>query len=75
MDDIQQKLKLIDEQLAAGKNFFKQIINTSPLLICTLGLITGIILQNKFNLPAVIWLLSLGLCITAGFFLIIRQGG
>jgi len=57
MDDIQRKLALIDEQLAGRRNLHKQIVSTSPLAFIAVGLITGILLQNKFGLSLSLWLI------------------
>jgi competence protein ComEC len=72
MDDIRQKLALIDKQLAGGPNFLERIISTSPLAIIALGLIAGIVIQNTFDLPVLIWLILLILlaAATALFFII-----
>jgi competence protein ComEC len=74
MDDIRRKLALIDKQLAGGPNFLEQIISTSPLALCAIGLIAGIVIQNTFDLPALIWLI-LVIFLIAGtvLFLIIRR--
>ena len=56
MDDIQRKLALIDEQLAGRRNLHKQMVSTSPLAFIAVGLITGILLQNKFELSLGLWL-------------------
>jgi DNA internalization-related competence protein ComEC/Rec2 len=76
LDDIQRKLALIDRQLAGGSlaNFHKQIISTAPLLFVVAGLISGIVIQNTFDLSVSIWLILLGLStITTVFFFIIQQ--
>ncbi len=53
MDDIRRKLAQIDRQLA-GRNLHEKIISTSPLLFVAAGLISGIIIQDKFNLPILV---------------------
>jgi competence protein ComEC len=76
LDDIQQKLALIDKQLAGGfVNFHKQIISTAPLLFAGVGFIAGILLQNVFDLPIIAWLtlLSLFVIVTVIFFIIQRS--
>ncbi len=74
MDDIRRKLALIDKQLAGGPNFFEQIISTSPLALCAAGLIAGIVIQNIFDLPALIWLILLIVSAAATvLFFIIRK--
>jgi len=65
MDDIQRKLALIDQQLAGQRNLHEQIVSTSPLAFIAVGLITGILLQNKFELSLGLWLTLLTL-FTAG---------
>jgi len=66
MDDIQQKLELIDKQLAGGvANFHKRIISTAPLLFAATGLIAGILIQNTLSLSIRIWLTLLALCAIA----------
>jgi competence protein ComEC len=67
MDDIQQKLELIDRQLAGGTvaNFHKQIVSTAPLSFVAVGLIAGILIQDTFGLPVWFWLASIGVCIAA----------
>jgi competence protein ComEC len=76
MDDIQQKLKLIDKQLADGSfaNLHKQIISTAPLLFAAVGLIVGILLQNTFDSSVSLWLILLALLVAITvFFFIIQQ--
>jgi competence protein ComEC len=58
MDEIQRKLALIDKQLA-DRNFHERIISTCPLLFIAVGLIAGILIQYKINLPVAIWLILL----------------
>jgi competence protein ComEC len=60
MDDIQRKLALIDTQLA-------------PLLFAAVGLIAGILIQSKFDLSVLIWLIVLALFTTATIFFFISQ--
>jgi len=68
MDDIQQKLNLIDQQLSGHSNFHRQIISSTPLLFAAIPLMAGITLQNIFNLPLEIWLILLAVsAISAGF--------
>jgi competence protein ComEC len=68
MDDIQQKLNLIDRQLSGHTNFHRQIISSTPLLFAAIPLMAGIILQHIFNLPLKIWLILLAVsAISAGF--------
>ena len=75
MDDIQRRLELIDKQLAGRTDFHKQIISTSPLLFVAVGLIAGILIQNKFDLSISIWLILLGFCATTAitFFAVQKQ--
>ncbi len=66
MDDIQRKLELIDKQLSGGfANYHKQIVSTTPLLFAAVGLIAGILIQDTFNLPVWVWLVSAGACAVA----------
>jgi hypothetical protein len=66
MDDIQQKLALIDKQLTGGlADSHKQIISTAPLLFVAVGLIAGILIQNVFDLAVWVWLVFVGVCATA----------
>ena len=65
MNNIERRLALIDKQLAGHKDFHKQIINTSPLLFAAVGLIVGILLQNRLDLPLTVWLTLLGFCAIA----------
>jgi len=64
MDEIRRKLELIDRQLA-GRNFHRRIISTCPLVFVAVGLIAGILIQNRFDLPVSIWLMFLALLATA----------
>jgi len=84
MDDIQQKLALIDKQLTAGPaNLHRQIVSTCPLVFAAVGLIIGILIQHtllgsratgdesRFVWP---WLILLALLTTATVsFFIIQQ--
>ncbi len=76
MNDIRQKLDLIDKQLAGGPNFLQRAISTSPLAIVALGLIAGIVIQNATTLSIWIWLTLLGLCATAAIliFAVYKKG-
>ena len=67
MDDIRRKLALIDEQLAGGRNFHKQIISTAPLLFAAAGLMAGILIQNILGLPSLVWIILLALCAIGAF--------
>jgi competence protein ComEC len=63
MDDIQQKLALIDKQLTGGvADFHKRIISTAPLLFVAVGLIAGILIQDAFGLPVWFWLAGVVVC-------------
>jgi len=63
MDDIQQKLELIDKQLKGGiTESHKRIISTAPLLFVAVGLIAGILIQDAFGLAVWIWLVFVGVC-------------
>ena len=73
MDDIRRKLAQIDRQLA-GINLHEKIISTSPLLFIAIGLIAGILIQDKFDLPIPVWLIMLILLTAAVVvFFILRQ--
>jgi len=73
MDDIQRKLALIDQQLAE-RDFHKRIIGTCPLVFVAVGLIVGILIQSRYDLPALIWLVLLALLtIATVFFFVIGQ--
>jgi competence protein ComEC len=86
MDDIRQKLDLIDRQLAAGPGYYhRQIISTAPLVFVALGLIAGILIQNfLFDSQTTnhesqvtwFWLAMLGLCATAAIliFAVYKEG-
>lgn len=73
MDEIQRKLRLIDEQLA-GRNLHERIISTCPLVFVAVGLILGILVQSRIDLPASLWfgLLAL-LALTAVVFFFIPR--
>ena len=73
MDDIQRKLALIDEQLASQRNLHEQIVSTSPLAFIAVGLITGILLQNKFELSLGLWLTLLVLFATGTLVFFVLQ--
>ncbi|MHC4739093.1 MAG: ComEC/Rec2 family competence protein [Planctomycetota bacterium] len=65
MDNIERRLALIDKQLAGRTDFHKQLIGTSPLLFAAVGLIVGILFQDKLDLPVILWLILLGFCAVA----------
>ena len=62
MDDIQQKLKLIDQQLSGGREYHRKIVSTTPALFLAIGLIAGIILQEYFTFRLWHWIALLGSC-------------
>jgi competence protein ComEC len=73
MDDIRRKLELIDRQLT-GPNFHERVISTCPLVFVVIGLIAGILIQDKSALPCYIWLILLAVPAAATvFFFVIRQ--
>ena len=73
MDDIRRKLELIDRQLK-GPNFHERVISTCPLVFVTIGLISGILIQNTSDLSISIWLILLVvLTVATIFFFIIRR--
>ncbi|MCK5473724.1 MAG: ComEC family competence protein, partial [Planctomycetes bacterium] len=69
MDEIRQKLALLDEQLTSRKDSFKKLTTTAPLLFAATGLIAGIITQNVFNLPPIIWLILLSISVASAILL------
>ena len=73
MDEIQRKLRLIDEQLA-GRNLHERIISTCPLVFVATGLILGILVQSRIDLSALLWsgLLTLLALMSVVFFCIPR---
>lgn len=76
MDDIQQKLALIDKQLTGGvADFHKQIISTAPLLFVAVGLIAGILIQDVFGLAVWVWLVAVGACAAAAVILYVVYRG
>jgi competence protein ComEC len=76
MDDIQQKLELIDKQLRGGiADYHKQIISTAPLLFVAVGLIAGILIQSVFGLPVWFWLITIGVCLAATVILYVAYRG
>ncbi len=64
MDDIRRKLELIDRQLT-GPNFHERVISTCPLVFVAVGLIAGILIQNKSSLSISIWSILLALLAVA----------
>jgi competence protein ComEC len=48
MDEIRRKLALIDEQLARG-GLRRRLVSTAPLFFPALGLMTGIVLQDRLS--------------------------
>jgi competence protein ComEC len=76
MDDIQQKLALIDKQLTGGlADSHKQIISTAPLLFVAVGLIAGILIQDVFGLAVWVWLVFVGVCAAATVILYVVYRG
>ena len=66
MDDIKQKLALIDKQLSWGPAYIhSQIISTSPLLFAVIGLIAGILVQSALTISIGVWFVLLIICISA----------
>ena len=64
MDDIRRKLELIDRQLT-GPNFHERVISTCPLVFVAVGLIAGILVQEKSGLSVYIWLILLAVLAVA----------
>jgi len=64
MDDIRRKLELIDRQLT-GPNFHERVISMCPLVFVTIGLIAGILVQEKSGVSVYIWLILLAVLAVA----------
>ena len=73
MDEIQRKLALIDEQLARG-GLRRRLVSTAPLFFPALGLMAGIVLQDRLlrslsaphaSLSLWFWLIALAVVATA----------
>ena len=60
MDDIRRELAFIDDQLADGTDFYKDLLTKAPLLFAAAGLIIGITLEKIFSLRGSLWLILLG---------------
>ena len=56
MDFVKRQLKLLDAQLKWRVNFHEQLLTKTPLLITAVGIITGILIQQFFNLSIWLWL-------------------
>ncbi|MFH1718022.1 MAG: ComEC/Rec2 family competence protein, partial [Planctomycetota bacterium] len=54
-------------------NFHRQIISTCPLVFVAVGLIAGILVQSRFDLPVSTWLVLLGLLAAAAVLCFIFQ--
>jgi competence protein ComEC len=68
MDQIKQKLAVLDEQLtSSSQKLFEKTAISAPLLFCATGLIAGIIIQNNFAVSVFIWLILLALVIIGLF--------
>lgn len=73
MDDIRRKLELIDRQLT-GPNFHERVISTCPLVFVAVGLIAGIMIQEKSSLSVYIWLILLAVpAVATVFFFVMPQ--
>ena len=48
MDEIQQKLTLIDNQLA-GRTIYQRLARTAPLFLPAVGMMVGILLQRRLD--------------------------
>jgi competence protein ComEC len=81
MDEIQRKLALIDEQLARG-GLRRHLVSTAPLFFPALGLMTGIVLQDRLlrglsaphaSLSPWLWLIPLALATMAAGMYFIRH--
>ncbi len=71
MDEIRRKLALIDEQLAPG-GLRRRLVSTAPLFFPALGLMTGIVLQDRllrhlpgFHPSVSLWLWLIALLVLA----------
>ena len=67
MDDIRRKLNLIDRQLT-GPNFHERVISTCPLVFVAIGLMAGILAQEKSGVSVSIWLILLAVSAVATVF-------
>ncbi len=72
MDEIQRKLALIDEQLAPG-GLRRRLVSTAPLFFPALGLMAGIVLQDRLLRPPsgsdpslALWLWLIALSVSVG---------
>ncbi len=75
MDEIRRKLALIEEQLARG-GLRRRLVRTAPLFFPALGLMSGIVLQDRFfrHLPGSNPALSLWLWLIVLIFLTAAVG-
>jgi competence protein ComEC len=63
LDQIRQRLAEIDKQLARGSvSYHKQIVTTAPLLFCAVGMMAGIVIQDKIQIPIKIWFAMIIIC-------------
>jgi competence protein ComEC len=71
MDDVQQRLRELDQQIGGGDSFGRQVLTGSPLVICAAGFIAGIVLQDRLGLQIWWWLALLfaGALAAVGVFL------
>lgn len=63
MDDIRRRLAEIDKQLDQSPSYYhKQAVTTAPLLFCAIGMMAGIVIQDKTQVPVWFWLVVLSAC-------------
>ncbi|MBW8034369.1 MAG: DNA internalization-related competence protein ComEC/Rec2 [Planctomycetes bacterium] len=55
MDLVEREIGFIDERLAEEGSLQEIIFSRSPLLVCAVGLIAGILLQWCFDFPGWVW--------------------
>jgi hypothetical protein len=71
LDQIKQRLAEIDKQLSRGPVYYlNQTITAAPLAFCALGMIAGIILQDKINFNILFWLPAFAFCLVIFFMLL-----
>jgi competence protein ComEC len=63
LDEIRRRLAEIDKQLDRSPSYYhKQAVTTAPLLFCAVGMMAGIVIQDKTQAPIWVWLMILAAC-------------
>jgi hypothetical protein len=68
LDLVEYQLRRIDKELHEKKFFLRDLVFKNPLLFCAMGLMAGIVAEDKFGLPISVWGWVIALAVICSLF-------